>query len=170
RDFHVTGVQTCALPIWPVRLCNRGRRLLLPAAAAAVRLVLRPQARKVDGRRTSRDHPADRRRGTALMAEPTMLIDGQWVPAVDGDTYDRLSPFDGHLVSTYANGDSEDARRGIAAARAAFDAGDWRRAPVQERAAVLRAAAARLRAERDRLARLLAEEIGQPRQAGAVEE
>jgi len=104
------------------------------------------------------------------MAEPTMLIDGQWVPAVDGDTYDRLSPFDGHLVSTYANGDSEDARRGIAAARAAFDAGDWRRAPVQERAAVLRAAAARLRAERDRLARLLAEEIGQPRQAGAVEE
>ena len=101
------------------------------------------------------------------MAEPTMLIDGQWVPAVDGDTYDRLSPFDGHLVSTYANGDSEDARRGIAAARAAFDAGDWRRAPVQERAAVL-AAAARLRAERDRLARLLAEEIGR-QQAGAVE-
>lgn len=104
------------------------------------------------------------------MAGPTMLIDGQWVPAIDGRGYDRLSPFDGHLVNTYANGDIEDARRGIAAARRAFDAGDWRWAPVESRAAVLRTAAARLREDRNRLARLLAEEVGQPHQAGAVDE
>src|SRR5690606_40338822 len=24
RDFHVTGVQTCALPIWALVLCRRG--------------------------------------------------------------------------------------------------------------------------------------------------
>ncbi|HEY8471822.1 MAG TPA: aldehyde dehydrogenase family protein [Natronosporangium sp.] len=104
------------------------------------------------------------------MTEPAMLIDGEWLPAADGRTYDRHSPFDGHLVSSYPDGDVVDARRGIAAARRAFDAGDWRWAPVQTRAGVLRAAAAMLREQRDRLARLLAEEVGQPRQAGAVTE
>jgi acyl-CoA reductase-like NAD-dependent aldehyde dehydrogenase len=104
------------------------------------------------------------------MAGPTMPIDGQWVPAASGGTYDRLSPFDGHVVNTYADGDVEDARRGIAAARRAFDAGDWRWATTESRAAVLRKAAALLREQRDELARLLATEVGQPRQGGAVAE
>ncbi|SIM72726.1 aldehyde dehydrogenase family protein [Micromonospora cremea] len=99
-----------------------------------------------------------------------MLIDGQWVPAIDGRTYERLSPYDGHLVNTYANGDIEDARRGIVAARRAFDAGDWRWASVESRAAVLRKAAVLLRENKDRLAKLLSEEVGQPRQGGAVNE
>jgi acyl-CoA reductase-like NAD-dependent aldehyde dehydrogenase len=104
------------------------------------------------------------------MATYQLLIGGQWVPARDGRTYDRHSPYDGTLLNTYADCDVADLDRAVAAARAAFDEGPWRWWPVEKRAAVMRRAAAALRGEQDRLGRLLAAEIGQPRQESAVRE
>src|SRR5690606_11328831 len=62
RDFHVTGVQTCALPIWPsVRCCRRARGAggpaLLPRRVHAHRAARQDvrQVRRADGGGAVRD-------------------------------------------------------------------------------------------------------------------
>lgn len=97
-----------------------------------------------------------------------LLIDGEWVPAVGGETYDRHSPVDGSLVSRYANGQVADAQRAINAARLAFDEGTWRHAPVAERVRVFKRAAALLQERSDDIADVLTRELAQPRQKGQV--
>lgn len=99
-----------------------------------------------------------------------MLVDGRWRDARDGATYQRHSPFDQRPLNTYPDADPADLDRAVRAARRAFDDGPWRWWPVERRAAVLRRAATLLRDEEMALARLLASEVGQPRQAGAVRE
>src|SRR5690606_40142353 len=66
RDFHVTGVQTCALPIFDA-LRAGDRRALDPAAAGAVRRAATHLARLVDRRRPPADDP-DEALAIALLA------------------------------------------------------------------------------------------------------
>lgn len=91
-----------------------------------------------------------------------MFIDGGWVTAKSGATFERRSPFDGSLVAVHQEGDVEDAELAVAAARRSFDGGGWRHAPVAERREVLRRAAGRLREEAAHIGRLIASEVGQP--------
>ena len=65
------------------------------------------------------------------------FIDGEWVDASTGETFDRVGPYDGMIVGTYANGGVEDAQRALEAARKAFDTGGWSTSG-RERARVLR--------------------------------
>ncbi|MEX0750619.1 MAG: aldehyde dehydrogenase family protein [Dehalococcoidia bacterium] len=90
------------------------------------------------------------------------FIGGEWVAGASGETYERRSPATGALVETIPWGDVEDARRAIAAARAAFDGGTWSKAPAAQRAQVLRNVAAKIRAELMPLAQLLSKEVGKP--------
>ncbi|HZP56508.1 MAG TPA: aldehyde dehydrogenase family protein [Dehalococcoidia bacterium] len=90
------------------------------------------------------------------------FIGGQWVAPSSGQTYERRNPANGELVETIPWGDVEDARKGIDAARAAFDGGAWAKAPAVQRANVLRGVAAKLRAEMVPLAQLLSSEVGKP--------
>ncbi len=90
------------------------------------------------------------------------FINGQWVASTTADTYRRSNPATGALVETIPWGDAEDARKAIDAARAAFDAGTWSKAPASQRATVLRNVAARIRAELMPLAQLLSREVGKP--------
>jgi len=90
------------------------------------------------------------------------FIAGDWTAGASGETYDRRNPADGTLVETIPWGNAEDARRGIDAARAAFDAGAWSKAPATARAAVLRKTAEKVRAELLPLAQLLSKEVGKP--------
>ncbi len=90
------------------------------------------------------------------------FIGGQWVAGTTGETYERRSPATGDVVETIPWGGVEDARRGIDAARTAFDAGTWAKAPATQRAQVLRAVAAKLREQLVPLAQLLSKEVGKP--------
>jgi aldehyde dehydrogenase (NAD+)/betaine-aldehyde dehydrogenase len=90
------------------------------------------------------------------------FIGGDWVAGVSGETYERKNPATGALVETIPWGNAEDARRGIEAARAAFDSDSWSKAPAQQRAQVLRNVAAKMRAELMPLAQLLSREVGKP--------
>ncbi|HYM14766.1 MAG TPA: aldehyde dehydrogenase family protein [Dehalococcoidia bacterium] len=90
------------------------------------------------------------------------FIGGEPVAGADGQTYERRNPADGTPVETIPWGGAEDARRAIAAARAAFDSGAWSKAPATVRATVLRNTAARIRAELLPLAQLLSKEVGKP--------
>ncbi|MHB8375799.1 MAG: aldehyde dehydrogenase family protein [Dehalococcoidia bacterium] len=90
------------------------------------------------------------------------FIGGQWVAGATGETYERRSPATGDVVETIPWGGVEDARRGIDAARAAFDAGTWAKAPATQRAQVLRSIAAKVREQLLPLAQLLSKEVGKP--------
>src|ERR1700736_1442932 len=54
-----------------------------------------------------------------------MLIDGRWVDAASGKTFESRNPATGELLAEVAEGDAEDINRAVAAARRAFD-GPWR--------------------------------------------
>jgi betaine-aldehyde dehydrogenase len=75
---------------------------------------------------------------------------------------DREDPGTRTLVARFSRGDLTQAQAAVAAARHAFDQGDWPTRPGQERAAVLRALAALMRRDQEALARIDAEESGKP--------
>ncbi len=62
-----------------------------------------------------------------------MYIDGAWTAAASGATRDIIYPFDQRHIATVTEGDVEDARKAIAAARRAFDTGSWPRTPAADR-------------------------------------
>jgi acyl-CoA reductase-like NAD-dependent aldehyde dehydrogenase len=66
-----------------------------------------------------------------------MLIDGQWVEAASGKTFDTLDPATGKVLARVAEGDKEDVDRAARAARRAFDAGPWPRMAPAEREKLL---------------------------------
>jgi len=53
-----------------------------------------------------------------------MLIDGKWVEAASGKTFDSLNPSTGEVLASVAEGDSDDIDRVVEAARRAFN-GPW---------------------------------------------
>ena len=91
-----------------------------------------------------------------------MLIDGQWVAAKSGQTFERLSPANGELVGTYPLAGIEDVDLAVDAARRAFDGGTWSNAPAKQRHDVLRKVADSIRAQLVPLGTMLAQEVGKP--------
>ena len=62
-----------------------------------------------------------------------MFINGKWIEANSGKTRDIMNPYNKEIIATASEGDIEDAERAIAAARHAFDHGDWRHTTGQEK-------------------------------------
>ncbi|HMH91381.1 MAG TPA: aldehyde dehydrogenase family protein [Streptosporangiaceae bacterium] len=83
-----------------------------------------------------------------------LRIGGEDRPASDGATYPVANPATGAVVARAADAGREDVARAVAAASAAFRAGTWRRTPAPQRGEVLAAAAERIEARADELARL----------------
>jgi aldehyde dehydrogenase (NAD+) len=65
-----------------------------------------------------------------------MFIEGKWVEAASGKTFDSINPSTGEVLAQVAEGDSEDIDRAVAAARRAFD-GPWRKVKPFERQNIL---------------------------------
>ncbi|WP_250282582.1 MULTISPECIES: aldehyde dehydrogenase family protein [unclassified Frankia] len=87
-----------------------------------------------------------------------LFIDGEWVDSAE--KYEIRSPATDELVATVAKGGTGDVDRAVAAARAAHEAGQWRRTPPQERAALLHAVADNLEKRLQELAALQTRENG----------
>ena len=66
------------------------------------------------------------------------FIGGRWVEPAGDETTEVLNPATEEVIATAAVPTREDAKRAIAAARAAFDEGPWPHMPVAERAARVR--------------------------------
>ena len=66
-------------------------------------------------------------RAEALDIRRRAFIDGRYVDAVSGKTFDDVSPVDGRVLAKVAACDSEDVDRAVAAARRSFDSGSWSR-------------------------------------------
>jgi 4-(gamma-glutamylamino)butanal dehydrogenase len=97
-----------------------------------------------------------------LRPEGRALIDGKPCAAQSGRTFDAVSPIDGRTIAAVARGDAADVDAAVAAARAAFDAGSWRRLEPQQRKRVLARFAELVRADIEKLALLESLEVGKP--------
>lgn len=62
-----------------------------------------------------------------------LLINGQFVDAADGRTFESINPFDGSVVARVSRASQEDAAKATLAARKAFDEGPWPRMSHAER-------------------------------------
>ncbi|MEN1968840.1 betaine-aldehyde dehydrogenase [Lentibacillus sp. N15] len=67
-----------------------------------------------------------------------MFINGEWVEASSKQTREIINPYNQEVIATAAEGDAEDAKLAIAAAREAFDKKEWAAVPAIERAKVVR--------------------------------
>ncbi len=70
-----------------------------------------------------------------------LLIDGEWVPAASGATFDTRNPATEEVIAKIAAAGPEDVDRAVHAARKAFDDGPWSRLrPVERQRLILRLA------------------------------
>ncbi len=66
-----------------------------------------------------------------------LFIDGDWVDAASGKTFETPNPASGETLATVAAGDAEDINRAVRAARRAFDDGPWGRLTPSERGRIV---------------------------------
>ncbi|KGM32467.1 betaine-aldehyde dehydrogenase [Inquilinus limosus MP06] len=69
-------------------------------------------------------------------AAKKLLIDGKWVPAASGRTFDTIDPSTGAVLASVAEGDREDVDRAVAAARRAFE-GPWSKLKPYDRQQII---------------------------------
>ena len=97
-----------------------------------------------------------------LRPEGRALINGQLVAANSGRTFEDISPIDGRVIAQVARCEAADVESAVAAARAAFERGVWRRTEPKERKRVLLRFAELMRADLERLAALETLDVGKP--------
>ena len=97
-------------------------------------------------------------------------IDGEWVDAAGGETFESTSPATGDTIGVFPKSGREDVDRAVAAAKAAFE--EWRLVPAPKRGEVLFRFGQLLIEEKDELADLMTREMGKvkPEAAGDVQE
>ena len=99
---------------------------------------------------------------TSLSIRSQAFIDGAYVDAVTGETFDCVNPATGRTVATVAACDGDDVDRAVRGARAAFESGIWSRVAPRERKRVLVRLAELIREHRDELALLETLDMGKP--------
>lgn len=70
-------------------------------------------------------------------AETRLFIGGEFVDAVEGDTFENICPVDGSVINTCAAGTEADINKAVALARASFKSGEWSRMAPRDRMAVM---------------------------------
>lgn len=90
----------------------------------------------------------------------SLFIGGRWRSAADGGEREIRCPADGSLVAAVSEATADDADAAVAAARTAFDSGEWACRPEPERAAVLDAVADILVRDKDEYARAESRDTG----------
>ncbi|WHY74850.1 betaine-aldehyde dehydrogenase [Fictibacillus enclensis] len=81
-------------------------------------------------------------------------INGKWVGADSENTRDIINPFNQEVIATVPEGDETEAKAAIAAAREAFDNGEWASTPATERGSVVRKIAELIERDKEELAYL----------------
>ncbi|MBD9438323.1 aldehyde dehydrogenase family protein [Pseudomonas sp. PDM04] len=91
-----------------------------------------------------------------------LYIGGEWVEPVQRGVFETLDPSDESVLALVAAATAQDVERAVAAARQAFDEGDWPRWSGTQRAQVLRRIADGIRARQDELAAIEVRDNGKP--------
>jgi len=97
-----------------------------------------------------------------LNPEGRAFIDGAYVDALSGETFDCVSPIDGSVIAQIAACDAADVDRAVKGARAAFEKGAWSKASPAKRKHTLIRFAELIREHADELALLETIDMGKP--------
>ena len=89
-----------------------------------------------------------------------LYVGGAWVATEGSGTLEVVEAGSGEVIGVVPEGTAGDARRAVAAARAAFEG--WAATPVPERQRLLNAIADGLEARADEIARTVTSEVGMP--------
>jgi len=89
-----------------------------------------------------------------------LYIDGSWVPAKSGATFESRNPATGEVLGSVADGGEEDARAAVEAAKAAFV--DYSKLTAHQRSTYLYEAWRIMNDRKEDLARLMTSEQGKP--------
>jgi aminomuconate-semialdehyde/2-hydroxymuconate-6-semialdehyde dehydrogenase len=103
-----------------------------------------------------------RTRPRAGLLDVKLFVDGRYVDARSGKTFESVNPATGEAIARVAEAGYDDVDLAVAAARRAFDRGPWPRMPVAERAAILMKIAAGIRARMAELCELESLDTGKP--------
>lgn len=66
-----------------------------------------------------------------------LFIDGEYIDAISGETFDSINPATNEVLATVAMGGAEDAKLAIDVAQRTFESGVWSKMPVEERSRIL---------------------------------
>ena len=98
----------------------------------------------------------------ALKPRTQAFIDGKYVPALSGATFDCVNPANGFVLAQVASCDAPDVDAAVASGRKAFEGGAWsRRAPAARKKVLLRFAEL-IRKHREELALTETLDMGKP--------
>ncbi|MGF1488765.1 MAG: aldehyde dehydrogenase family protein [Prochloraceae cyanobacterium] len=91
-----------------------------------------------------------------------LLIDNEWVESVSGKRFETINPATGEVICDVAEADAADVDKAVAAARRAFDRGQWRDMSATKRGELLYKLADLIEANKEELARLETLDNGKP--------
>jgi aldehyde dehydrogenase (NAD+) len=72
------------------------------------------------------------------MNEYKLYINGEFTDSSDKQTFDSINPYDKSVLAKIANATVADTKRAIEAARKAYDSGVWSEKPKEERSAIIK--------------------------------
>ncbi|HEY7389308.1 MAG TPA: aldehyde dehydrogenase family protein, partial [Bryobacteraceae bacterium] len=91
-----------------------------------------------------------------------ILINNRWVPSASGKTFATIDPSTSEEICQVAEADAADVDQAVAAARAAFERGPWRKMAASERGRLLNRLADLIEQHADELAALESLDNGKP--------
>jgi len=98
----------------------------------------------------------------SLKIETGLFIEGRFVPAQSGETFDCISPSTGELLAVMAKGNEADIDRAVASCLAAWQDGRWHKQAPRTRMAILQKWADLVEANSHELAALESLDMGKP--------
>ena len=97
-----------------------------------------------------------------LAAPRKLMINGQWVDAKSGKTFDVFNPASDQVIAQAAQGEAADVDLAVAAARKAFDEGPWSKLTASERSRLIWKIGDLIEDNADELAQLETLDNGKP--------
>ncbi|MBF2008329.1 MAG: aldehyde dehydrogenase family protein [Chlorogloeopsis fritschii C42_A2020_084] len=91
-----------------------------------------------------------------------LLINNEWVESVSGKRFETINPATGEIICDVAEADAADVDKAVAAARQAFNRGEWRQMSASRRGELLHKLADLIEHNLDELARLETLDNGKP--------
>src|SRR5580658_530776 len=104
----------------------------------------------------------DRRVEDFITTPRQLFIDGEWVDAASGQTFETPNPATGETLANVAEGDAEDINRAVRAARRAFEDGPWSRMTTSDRGRLIWKIGDLILEHADELAQLESLDNGKP--------
>lgn len=90
------------------------------------------------------------------------FIGGQWIPAVSGKSFNTVNPATEEVICEVAEGDKQDVDAAVAAARKAFEEGEWSKMDARDRGRLMYKLADLMEEELEPLAALETLDNGKP--------